>query len=141
MIAAVLNLHISPRPRTKAVDHVQRRFPNAHDVVDLNAFGVGDRQSGERLRLHLFGVAEDVIDFWHLGKALGLDLRRASRHDDARVRLLAPEPAHRLRRLANGLARHGAGVDDDRIVKSRVLRMTAHDLGLIRVEPAAERDH
>jgi hypothetical protein len=43
--------------------------------------------------------------------------------------------------LANGLACYGARIDDDRIIESRRARVTAHDLGLIRVEPAAKRYH
>ena len=141
MIAAILNLHISAGARSETVDQMQRRFPHAHDVVDLNARAGFERQSRERFRLGLFIVSYDVIDFRHLGEALGLDLRRASRHDDPRFGLLATKPANGLRGLPHGFVCYGARVDDDRIVEPCRARVTAHDLGLIRIEPAAERDH
>src|ERR687898_748212 len=51
-------------------------------------------------------------------KARVLDLRRPAGHDDARPRVLLARPPDRLARLAGGLRRHRAGVDDDRIGRS-----------------------
>ena len=91
-------------------------------------------------RLHLLGVADDVIDLGHRREALRLDLRRAAGDDDARSRVLAAQPADRLRRLAHGLGGDRAGVDDDRVVEPGLCGVPAHHLGLVGVEPAAERD-
>src|SRR5690606_18839227 len=60
--------------------------------------------------------------------------------DDGGVRVLAPRAPDRLPRLALGLGRDGAGVEDDGIVEARGARMTAHHLGLIGVQAAAEGD-
>ncbi len=139
MIAAVLHLYVGARTRSEALDEMAGGFAHAHDVVDLHALRAGGRKPGERLRPHLLGVADDVIDFAQRGKALGLDLCGAAGDDDARRRVLAAQPADGLRRLAHGLGRDGARVDDDRVVEARILRVLAHDVGLIRIEPAAER--
>ena len=114
VIAAVLHLHVGARARSEAVDEMSGRLAHAHDVVDLHALGAGGRKPGERLRPHLLGVADDVIDFAQRCKALGLDLRGAAGDDDARRRVLAAQPADGLRRLAHGLGGDGASVDDDR---------------------------
>jgi hypothetical protein len=46
-----------------------------------------------------------------------------------------------LCRVPHGFTRHRTRIDDDRIIKARLARVAAHNLGLIRIEPAAERDH
>ena len=59
-------------------------------------------------------------------------------------RVLAARLADRLARLAHGLAGDGAGVEDDRaaveLAEPGGLRLAAHHLGFVGVEPAAEGD-
>ena len=81
-----------------------------------------------------------MIDLGHGGEVLRLDLRRAAGDDDARGRIGAAHLANGLTRLAYGLRRDGAGVDDDGVAKPRGCRMPAHDLGLVGIETTAERD-
>ncbi len=137
MVAAVLNLHIGAGARAEAVDHMGRRLGDAHDVVDLDAFAAIHGKASERLGLHFFAVADDVIDFAHVGKALWLDLRGAACDDDAGIRVFAPRPADHLVGVANRFRRHRAGVDDDGIVEPCFAGMAAHDFQLIGIEPAA----
>ena len=139
MIAAVLYSDVSPRPRSEAVDHVRGLLAHRHDVVDLHPRARCDGKPGESFRLHLLAVADDMIDFRHIGETLRFRLRRAARDDNARVGLVATKATDRLRRLSHRFTRDGAGVDDDRIVEPGVLSMPPHDLGLVRIEPAAER--
>ncbi len=120
---------------------MQCSLAHAHDIVDLNTLACRRRQSEECPGLHLLGVADDMIDFGHAGKTLGLDLRRASRHDDACRGPLAAESANGLRGLSNCFTRYCARIDDDSLIKSRLAGVTAHDLGLIGIEPATKRYH
>ena len=123
MIATVLNLHVGARAATLKPSIIcSADLAHAHDVVDLNPLARRRRQASERLGRHLLGVADDVIDLGHVGKALGLDLRRATRHDDASLGLLAAKSSIGLRGLTYGFTGHGAGIDDDRIMQARRLR-------------------
>jgi hypothetical protein len=61
---------------------------------------------------HLLGIADDMVDLGHRGEGLGFGLGGAAGHDDPGGRVLAPQPADVLPRLAHGLGRHRAGVDD-----------------------------
>ena len=94
--------------------------------------------ASKRCALHLLGVAYDVIDLWHAGEALRLDLRSAARDDDARIRPLAARLADCLRGLAYGFARHGARVDNHAFAEVCRFGMAAHHLGLVGVQAAAE---
>ncbi len=94
----------------------------------------------EGLGLDLLLIADDVVDLVHGGEAGGIDLRGAAGDDDLGVGPRAADLADRLARLAHGLTRHGASVDDHGVAEPRRVRMLAHDLGFIGVEPAAEGD-
>lgn len=54
------------------------------------------------------------------------------------MRIVAPRPPDRLARLANGLARDRAGVDEDGIVQPGLLSLASHHFGFVGIEPAAE---
>ena len=90
------------------------------------------------LAAHLVVVADDAVDFRHVGKHCGLRLRRAAGDDDARRRPLALQSANGLPRLRHRLIGDGAAVDDDGIGKPRSLRLAADHFGLIGIEAAAE---
>ncbi len=140
VIASVLDLHIGARSRSEAVDHMQRLFAHAHDVVYLHARARRDGETGEGFRAHFFGIADDVVDFRHIGETLRFRLRCTAGDNDPRVRLVATKTPDRLRRLPNGFARDRAGVDDHRVIEASVARVTAHHLRFIGIEPAAERN-
>ena len=123
---------------------MSRGFPHAHDVVDLYPLGIVDgktiREPGKRLRLHLFRVANHMIDLGKVGKPFRLDLCRAPRHNYARSRTLAPQSPDRLRRLPHCLGCHRARVDNHGIIKPGGDGMRLHHLGLVSIQPAPERD-
>ena len=108
MIAPVLDLHVGARALAESVDQMRRDFAHLHDVRYGDAF-LGRR---EAFRAHLFAIANDAADFRHFGKALRIDLRRATGDDDLRVRTFAAGAADGLARLAHGFASYGACVDD-----------------------------
>ncbi len=97
-------------------------------------------QTRERLGLHLFCIADDVIDLGHFGESFGLDLGRATGDDEARSRIFAAELADGLAGLADGFAGDSAGVDDDGLVEACGDRMRAHDLAFIGIEAATQGD-
>ncbi len=120
MIAAILDLDVGTRARAEAVHHVQSCFLDAHDVVDGDTLEVRLGEAAECSGLHFLGVADHMIDLGHVGELLGLDLSGAAGDDDAGVGAIAARPADRLPGLAHGLARDGAGVDDDAVLERRV---------------------
>ncbi len=138
MIAAVLDLDVSACSRAEAADHVARGFLDAHDVVDDHTLEPVDRERAEGLGLDLLTVADDVVDLGHFREALGLDLCGTAGDDNACCGMLAAQLADCLRRLAHGLARDGAGIDDDAVLDAGVACMLAHHLGLVDIEAAAE---
>ena len=140
MVAAILYLHVGPRPAAEAIDQVAGGLADRHDVVDLHALGLARREPGPGLSMGLLAVAEHMVDLRHGGEPRGLDLRRASRHDDPRRRVLAPGAADGLHGLPHGLGCHRAGIDDDCIAEAGRRCMPAHHLGLVGVEAAAQRD-
>ncbi len=71
-------------------------------------------------------------------KVAGLGLRGAAGDDDPRLRVVAPQPADLLARLAHRLGGDGAGVDHDRVADAGRRGEPLHRLGLVGVEPAAE---
>ena len=119
MITAVLDLHIGPCPRPEPVNQVARRIPRRHDVIDLNGLGRICAQSLPGGRIHLFGVADDLIDLLHGRKGVRVDLGRAAGHDDPRAGMLAPQAANVLAGLAHGFGGHGTGVHHNRVRESR----------------------
>ena len=145
VVAAVLDLDIRPRAAHQPVDEVPGGLRHAHDVVDAHPFEFVRAEPllkrPVRRRVQLFRIADDVVDLRHPGEGLGLDLRRAPRHDDARAGIVAPHPADCLPRLAHGLRRHRAGIDHDRVLETGRVEVLTHDLRFIGVEPAPERDH
>ena len=119
---------------------MRRGLLHAHDVVDLHAFAIRKAKALERLALHLFAIADDVIDVGHLGEQLGIDLGGAAGHDDLGLRPFATQLADGLLGLTDRFTCHGAGVDDHRVIEARRLRVLAHNLGLVGVETAAQGD-
>ena len=111
---------------------------HAHDVVDAHPAELRLRQQGARGGL--LGVAEHEVDLVHGREAGRVDLGRAAGDDDAGVRVFAASLADGLAGLANGLAGHRAGVEDDGVADAVGLGPGADLLGLIGVEPAAEGD-
>ena len=76
-------------------------------------------QAGPGAGLHLFGIADHRVDLGHRGEGLRLGLGRAAGDDEARVGVFAPQFADLLPGLAHRLGRHGAGVDDHRVLQTR----------------------
>ena len=71
MVAAVLDLDIGARAGAEAVDEMPA--VSRTDMMSLtgDALAAIERQAGrEGLGLRLFAVADDVIDFGHVGEAL-----------------------------------------------------------------------
>jgi hypothetical protein len=93
--------------------------------------------SPRRSRDPVFLVAEDVIDLGHVCKCLGLGLRRATRHDDARRWLLAADFSDRLSRLTYRFGGDRTGVDNNGVAFTG--RTTDH-FRLVGIQPAAEGD-
>jgi hypothetical protein len=81
-----------------------------------------------------------VIDFLHGGEAGRIDLGGAAGDDDLGLGAVAAGFSDRLSRLAHGLRRHRAGVDDHRLFEPGGVGLRAHDFGFIDVEPATEGD-
>ena len=145
MVAAILHLHEHPRQAAGiAVDQMRRHLPDGHDVADGDLLVGADIERVARcapsISAHLVVVADDAIDFSHLGEHRALRLRGAAGDDDARLRALTFQLADRLPRLRHRLVGDGAAVDDDGVGESRAFRLTADHLGLEGVEAAAEGD-
>ena len=117
-----------------------RGLAHRHDVVDRDLLAALDRKRLEDRGFRLLLIADDVIDLVHGGEAVRIDLRGAAGHHDLGVGAHPPRPPNSLARLAHGLGRHRAGVDDHRVAHSGGVGMLAHDFGLIGIEPAAEGD-
>jgi hypothetical protein len=140
MVAAVLDLHVGTGAIAEALDQMAGGHLDRHDVVDQDTLGRFAAQALEGPALGLFLIADDVIDLVHGSEAGRIDLRRAARHHDLGLGALAARLPDRLPRLAHGLCRDRAGVDDHRVVEARGVDMLSHHLRLIGVEPAAEGD-
>ncbi len=152
MIATVLDLYEHPRQAfLKPFQQMRRHVANRHDVGDRDFFLIGNAECRRRverrariapsLTAHLVVIAEHAIDLGHVGKHLGLDLRRAAGHDDPGFRPLALQSADRLPRLRHRLIGDRAAIDDDGICEPRALGLPRHHFGLEGIEAAAERDN
>ncbi len=62
-----------------------------------------------------------------------LGLGSAARNDNGRCRVFALQPPNCLARLAHGLGRHRAGVDDDGVFQAGFVSPCFHRLGFIGV--------
>ena len=140
MIAAVLHLDIGARAPAEARHHVRRGFAHRGDIVDLDARQLPARDFEEGRGARLLGIADHVVGLDHIREGAGLDLRGAAGDDDLGAGPLAARLADRLPRLAHGLGRHRAGVDDDGAVEPGLLGKLLRHLALEAVQPAAERD-
>src|SRR6185369_5967016 len=118
---------------------VRREVPQ-RTAADQDTLGPFGAQALEGPTLDLFLIADDVIDLVHGSEARWIDLRRTACHHDLGIGTLAPRLHDRLPRLAHGLRRHRAGIDDHRVVEARGVGVLSHDLRLIGIEPAAEGD-
>ena len=93
-----------------------RRFGHGHDVIDLYLFGRANPKGGPRLGLHFLGIADNVVDLRHGGKAFGCSLGRASGDNDLGIGMGAAQLANILAGLAHSLGGDGAGVDDHSVL-------------------------
>src|SRR5262249_24889141 len=118
----------------KTFDQTWAGEPLGHDVADDDFSAT---EPSPRYGIHLFAIAEHMVDFRHGGTRLSLGLRGTAGHDDACIRLLAADSVDGLAGLAHGLAGNRAGVDHDGIARARCF---ADCLRLVGIEPAAEGD-
>ena len=124
MIAAVLDLDISPRAAIHAIDQMPCGF--------LDRF--------PRFGLHFLVIADHPCDFRHFSKHVGIYLRRASGDDNRGAGIVLGGAANGLPRGPRGFGRDGACVDNHRALQPGLFGMTAHDLALIAVEATAKRN-
>ena len=106
VIAAVLHLNIGARARAEPVDQMPGRLRDGHDVIHLHGLCRPDqiwRHGGPGFGLHLLGIADNAIDFFHRSKAVGIGLGGTPRHDQRGVRVLPAQLADILARLAHSL--------------------------------------
>ncbi len=114
MIAALLHLDEAAGAALEAVDRQRRALLEPRKIADIDA-----RRVAIACGVELLAVAEDAVDLGHRGKGLGVDLRGAAGDDHRRSGRATAGAADRLARLALGLGRHRAGVDDHRIDERR----------------------
>ncbi len=122
MVAAVLYLQERACAAVEAVHELRRGLAHGHDVVDAHALAKIEIGMG----IELLSIAEDRIDFIHAGIGQRLGLYRAACDDDLLRWILAAGPSDGLARLAHGLCRHRAGVEDDRVVEAGFARARLH---------------
>src|SRR5690606_7644456 len=146
-IAAILHLYERPRPSLDGIHHVGCGLAYRENVIDPGLLEIVHpeiRQCPVVVPLQLFLVSKNEIHLFHGDEGCRVGLCRAAGDDDARMRVLASRLADGLLRLPHGLARDGAGVEDDCAMFQRAeagrIRLALHDFGLIGVEPAAEGD-
>src|SRR4029078_4423668 len=102
-----------------------------HDVGDRDLLAGFDTKSGiERpTRIApgfaplLLVIADDAVDFHHVGKHPGLGLRRAAGDDYAKLGPLALQPPDRLPRLRDRLVCDRATGDHEGLRKTRAARL------------------
>ena len=78
-------------------------------------------------------IAEQLIDFAHLGKHSGINLNRAARNDDAGVRIIALGFADLAAAFRDSVICDGAGVDDHCALLACVPRILSDNVRLIGV--------
>ena len=137
VVAAVLHLQERSRVTVEAVHELRGGVPDRHDIVDAHALARIEIGAG----LELFGVAQHGIDLIHPGIGGGLGLRRAAGDNDLPGQICAARLSDRLTRLPHGFSCHRAGVEDDRVLESRLVRARLHGLGFIGVQATAECHH
>lgn len=145
MIAAVLDLHISPGSSTKALDQMARGLRYGHDVVDYDFLSfvrpkTRGAQGSKRLQLKLFLVADDAVHLVHASELVRIDLRRAAGNHDLGAWALPARLTDRLTGLAHGLIGHRTRVDNHGVDEASIVRVLAHDCGLERIDPATKGD-
>ena len=139
VIAAILHLNERARTPLQPVDQVAGGFLNVFGFTNDDAGGfVLSSQRLPRRRGKLFAIAEDVVDFAHLGIGVRRNLRAAAGDHDPGIRALAPGPPDRLARLTLGFGGHGAGVNDDDVIQSGLGCLASDDLGFETVQTTAE---
>ena len=142
VVAPVLNLDAGARaPRRRGARNEMRR-------CWLGGVGIGTRSLGQKperafCHLALVGLHDGTRSGRH--KLVGKKARHAARcHNDGRLRQ-PRRMTHRLARLGLGLARDGAGVDDDSVglaladnLTSRLLELQRHRVELDAVDAAPQ---
>ena len=116
MIAAILHLDEGASLAVEAGGQVAGGFGDRHDVGNRHP---RHRRPAPTLGIQLFGIAQHAGDLWHRRERCRVDLAAqpvtmiwaSGRSRRARRMVLA--------RLALGLGRHGAGIDDDRVGHAR----------------------
>ena len=133
MIATGLYLDKTARLPSTA-DHGQCARGGCHDVTHVDAV--------RRViaRNEFFAVAENEIDFGHCRKPLLVNLRRAARHNDMRVRAIPSRPSRRLGGLAHSLSGNCTAVDNGHVAVPTV-EQPADGCALRNVQAAAEIKH
>ncbi len=142
MVTALLYLNEGTGPTVKALDQMLGGLPHSHDVIDQHRRLVtaAEQGIGPALALHLGIIADDRTDALDTGEAVGVDLGGTTGHDDFRAGPFPCQLADRLARLSLRLRGHGAGIDDDRILKPGSGGVITHHLTLIGIEATAEGD-
>ena len=133
VVTTLLDLHEGACAAGKFGDEVRCDLARLHDVGNREFRRIGQ----PCFRREFFDVAEHARDAWKRRPGFGGDLCGASCDDYFGAWAFAVRAADGLARLALGFGCDGAGVDDDEIAVC--LRMGAHDLALVGVQPAAER--
>ena len=132
VVAPVLHLDERPDMVGERGDEMRRRLAHLHDVTDDDRIrGIPGR------RRQLVGIADNPVHFGHRREAAGVDLRRATRHDDLRRRSCPTRTADRGAGLLHRGVRHRAAIDDDHVAprQQRPDRLAFGD-----VEAATEAD-
>ena len=142
MVAAVLDLHIGARSgcRSRRSDGPRSRCTDMMSLTTTRSVSA----TAEALRRSGFGlllIADDVVDLrpWRRKRPGSICAAQPV------TTILASGRSRRALRIAcrawrTALRRHRAGVDDHRAVEPGGVRMLAHDLRFVGVEPAAEGD-
>ena len=141
MIAAILHLHIGARPALHALDQMPSRLGHAHNIVDAHFLSAAKqlrRRPG--FGFHLVMITNDAGHLWHIAKHFRINLRRASGHDNRRIRIVFGGLADRITRRGDRRIRHRARIDNHSPLKPRRRGMAAHHFGLIGIEPTAKRN-
>ena len=140
MIAAILYLDESARAPFEMLGKLRRCFTHGHNIGDTDALGIMVRitQGSPCRRARLFLIADDAVDFRHGRKHVRINLRSATRHYDARLRMFALQATNGLAGLSHRLARNGACIDDGKLTMACRFSRLFHRFGFRDVESAAK---